>query len=330
MKTHIVNQIELKTVPSNSFNSILQIVLQDFENKVNEIILDDNISTILKGGNRLRPILACITFKLCTGKYWSSKQYQRFLEGVVCIELAYGASLVHDYIINCNLYQKEDHAIYSKTKLGYVILFGHKMVSIGCALALINHERFVKLYVDTCRRILDGQLLEVNFNSKDITDCNVSADSKFFQLYCKIIDLKTSTLFSTVCKTAAIWTESSDELIDLLGEYGREVGFAYQLAVDLVSFEKKENNDGMRHILSRIINNSQKNDRVKENTNTCKKKKISPKIRLLYLYKIKQHLNKAQDLSQSDIFPDNKYKQILQQLSILYINKILKDIKISI
>ena len=73
---------------------------EDVEAKIDEIIQDESIRGILKGGKRLRPLLASISFKACTGGKESQELYQRFLEGAVAIELAHGASLVHDDIID--------------------------------------------------------------------------------------------------------------------------------------------------------------------------------------------------------------------------------------
>ncbi len=64
------------------------------------MIKDEKILTILKDGKRLRPLLASISFKVCTGGDEQSDQYQKFLEGSVGVELAHSASLVHDDIID--------------------------------------------------------------------------------------------------------------------------------------------------------------------------------------------------------------------------------------
>ena len=110
------------------------------------------------------------------------------------------------------------------------------MLVIGFNLALSHGEKTAHLFADTWNKTLNGQLTEVNFNSKDLNNDtkNISVDSKFFQIYSKIIDLKTASLFSSACKAAAYEADVSEQLSEVLADYGREVGFSYQLADDLV------------------------------------------------------------------------------------------------
>lgn len=316
---------------TNSLEPFLQNTFKDIENKINEMIVDEKILTILKGGKRLRPLLGSIAFKVCTGGDESSERYQKFLEGCVGVELAHGASLVHDDIIDGDLNRRGEPAFYIKTGIDNAILIGHKMLVIGFDLAVAHGEKIAKLYADSWRGTLDGQLREINFNSKDLNDTKLSADSKFFQIYSKIIDLKTATLFSSACKAAAIWADVSEDLSTVLANYGREVGFAYQLADDLVDLEKGEMIDSVvLPLLSRLEKKSIKNGGTKARTLKKKIEKNSPEIKKLYIDEIKKHVMNAQRLSTEGIVPANRYKSFLQQAPTYIINKMLKEINITI
>jgi geranylgeranyl pyrophosphate synthase len=304
---------------------------EDIEKKIDEIITDQNILVILKGGKRLRPLLGAISFKACTGGNESSQLYQDFLEGAVAIELAHGASLVHDDIIDGDLTRRGEAAFYIKTGIDNAILVGHKMLVIGAKLALSHGEKIAQLYVDAWSGTLDGQLNEINFNSKDLQDITLTADSKFFQVYSRIIDLKTATLFSAACKAAAYWANASNEIADLLAEYGREVGFAYQLADDLVDLEKGEMIDSVViPLLTRLEKRSAKNGNLKTRSIRKKINKKSPEIKKLYLEEISKHVNKAQMLCKSPILPNNQFKTFLLDAPFYSINKMLKEIYITI
>jgi geranylgeranyl pyrophosphate synthase len=304
---------------------------EDIEKKIQEIIVDQNILSILRSGKRLRPLLAAISFKTCTGGNEPAQQYQRFLEGSVAIELAHGASLVHDDIIDGDLTRRGEPAFYIKTGVDNAILIGHKMLVIGFKLALSHGDKIAQLYVDAWRGTLDGQLDEINFNTKDLNDVNITADSTFFQVYSRIIDLKTATLFSAACKAAAYWANASDDIADLLGEYGREVGFAYQLADDLVDLEKGEMIDSVViPLLTRLEKKSTKNGTFKARAVRKKIEKNSPAIKKLYLEEITKHIMKAQLVSKSPALPSNPYKTFLLDAPIFSINKMLKEIYITI
>jgi geranylgeranyl pyrophosphate synthase len=304
---------------------------EDIEQKIDEIITDQNILAILKDGKRLRPLLGAICFKACTGGKESSQLYQQFLEGAVAIELAHGASLVHDDIIDGDLTRRGEAAFYIKTGIDNAILVGHKMLVIGFSLALSHGEKIAKLYVDAWGGTLDGQLDEINFNSKDLQDMNITADSKFFQVYSRIIDLKTATLFSSACKAAAYWANTSNQVADILAEYGREVGFAYQLADDLVDLEKGEMIDSVViPLLARLERRSAKNGSLKTRSIRKKIEKRSPEIKKLYLEEISKHVNKAQMICKSPLLPNNEFKTFLLDAPFYSINKMLKEILINI
>jgi len=205
------------------------------------------------------------------------------------------------------------------------------MLVIGFNLALSQGERIAKLYVDAWGGTLDGQLDEINFNSKDLQDVNITKDSKFFQIYSRIIDLKTATLFSSACKAAAYWANAPDEIANVLADYGREVGFAYQLADDLVDLEKGEMIDSVViPLLTRLEKRSVKNGTMKTKAIRKKIEKNSSEIKKLYLEEITKHVNRAQEICKSPVLPDNQYRLFLFDAPIYSINKMLKEITISI
>jgi geranylgeranyl pyrophosphate synthase len=316
---------------SLSLEIFLKHTYEDIEKKIDEIITDQNILTVLKDGKRLRPLLSAISFKACTGGNESSQLYQQFLEGAVAIELAHGASLVHDDIIDGDLTRRGEAAFYIKTGIDNAILVGHKMLVIGFDLALSHGEKIAKLYVDAWGGTLDGQLNEINFNSKDLQDISITADSKFFQVYSRIIDLKTATLFSAACKAAAYWANASNQIADTLAEYGREVGFAYQLADDLVDLEKGEMIDSVViPLLTRLEKRSAKNGTLKTRSIRKKIEKKSPEIKKLYLEEISNHVKKAQMICKSSVLPNNQFKTFLLDVPFYSINKMLNEIYINI
>jgi geranylgeranyl pyrophosphate synthase len=316
---------------SQALEQFLQNSLNDIERKITETITDEKILFNLKGGKRLRPLLASIAFKTCTAGKDNPDVYERFLEGCVGIELAHGASLVHDDIIDGDQQRRGEPAFYITAGLDNAILIGHKMLVIGFSMALKHGEKLANLYLEAWKGTLDGQLSEVNFNSKDLVDGDISADSKFFQIYSRIVDLKTATLFSSGCKAAAFWAQSSDELAAVLGAYGREVGFAYQLADDLVDLTKGEMIDSVVvPLLSRLEKKTIKNGSLKARAIKKKLERNSPEIRKLYLSEIQKHLQKAQELCLSPLIPVNQYNVFLREVPSFIINKMLAEINIII
>lgn len=304
---------------------------EDVEQKIKDIITDENIISILQGGKRLRPLLAAIVFKACTNGKDSKEQYQRFLEGTVAIELAHGASLVHDDIIDGDMTRRGEPAFYLKKGIDNAILIGHKMLVIGFSIAVSHGQKIAKLYAEAWKKTLEGQLDEINFNTKDLQNAEIKPGSKFFQIYSSIIDLKTATLFSAACKAAAYWADASDEFANLFEEYGREVGFAYQLADDLVDLEKGEMIDSVViPLLSRLEKKSMKNGTLRARAIRKKIEKNSEEIKKLYLEEITKHARKAQTICKSPLIPESDYKTYLMNAPIFSINKMLQEILLTI
>ena len=100
---------------------------------------------------------------------------------------------------------------------------------------------------------------------------------------------------------------------------------------DLVDIENGEMIDSVVvPLLSRFENKFLKNGTLKEKIIKGKIEKKSFQIKELYLNEIKKHLMKAQELSQSDILPNNQYKQFLQVVPAYIINRMLEEIKITV
>jgi len=317
---------------SHSLDVFFQSAYSDVESKLRQVISDEKILTVLRGGKRLRPLLALLCFKTCTGGKEPNERYQAVLEGLVGVELAHNASLIHDDIIDGDVKRRGELAFYLKEGIDNAILIGHKMLSIGFDLALSHGEKIAKLYVDTWNETLTGQLTEVNFNSKEVNSTkSITSDSKFFQIYSTIIDLKTASLFSSACKAAAYEARVSEELAKILYEYGREVGFSYQLADDLADLEKGERIDSVViPLLARLEKKSMKNGSVTGKVLRKKFEKNLPEIKVLYLSEIKKHLRRAEELSTSPLIPSNDYKTLLHNAPTYFINMMLKEIEISI
>lgn len=305
----------------------------DIEQQIETIIHDRKIKSILKGGKRLRAIIEMLSFKVCTGGKETPYQYQKALEGSVAIELAQAASLVHDDIIDQDKERRGEPSFYIQEGIPNALLVGHKMLAVGFKISLSHGEDIAKLYVNTWDEVLNGQIKEINYSEKDIKNGTkeISAKSKIFNIYNKIIDLKTASLFASACKAGTIEANAKGEILNILSDYGREIGLAYQLADDLVDVEHGEMIDSVIiPLLTRLEN--KKVDPKSMTVRTIKKiiAKNEEKIKKMYIEEIKKHVEKAERLSRSNIIPDSEYKKLLTKMPKYTINIMLKEIKINL
>ena len=321
-----------KVLPEN-LDDFFDITITDVNKMIESMIDNKIIVKILTAGKRLRPLVAKLSFKVCTGGKETPYQYQRFIESTVAIELAHTASLVHDDIIDKDKERRGKPSFHIKEGIPKALLIGHQMLSTGFNIALSHGEKIAKLYVETWDEVLNGELKEVDYDGSSIQNGidDISSKSKIFKEYYKIINMKTASLFSSACKAGAIEADAKGEILDILASYGREIGLAYQLADDLVDLENGEMIDSVIiPLLTRLENKKVDNNSLKIRSIRSKIIKNSSKIKQLYIDEIKRHVKKAEHYSKSEMIPDSPYKYLLFNAPSYISNRMLKEIKISI
>lgn len=320
------NMIKMTDSKSDRLDIFInQTIKSDLEKMIINTITDEQILSVLKNGKRLRPILSLLAFKSCTQGKETIEKYQSALDGCIIIELAHTASLVHDDIIDKDNERRGVPSYHVKKGISNAILIGHKMIAIGLKRALDHGNQFAKLYVDSWHDIISGEIKEVNFDAK-----NMPTKTKIFEIYNKIIEQKTSLLFSSSCKAGAIEAKASSDVIKVFMEYGKEIGFAYQLADDFVDLTKGEL---LNSVIVPLLNRIEDETIVNTLSNSFLRKKLKKnesKIKEIFIEEIKNHIAKAEDLSKSSLIPESQYKDMLLELPTYIVNRILKEIDMTI
>ena len=303
----------------------------DIEKKITTTILDGEIVSILNGGKRLRSLLAALAFKACTRGRETENAYQKSLEGSVSIELAHGASLVHDDIIDKDVMRRGKAALHVKQGIGKAILTGHKMLVKGFDIALSHGKEVASLYVESWNKVVCGEIDEVDFNKNTFGLKDISSKSQIFEAYNKIIDLKTAVLFSSACKAGAIEADMTGDILRVFANYGREIGLAYQLADDLVDLANGEMIDSVIiPLLNKLDSKAAKLKAFRQWEIKRKFSKHKEKIQELYIDEIKRHIKNAVELSKSRLIPQSEYKKMLTDAPSYIINKMLREIKVTV
>jgi geranylgeranyl pyrophosphate synthase len=299
------------------------------EEKISNTISDEKIKNVLNGGKRLRSLLAQLSFKACTAGKDTHEQYQKSLEGSVSIELAHGASLVHDDIIDKDVERRGRPAFHIKEGIGKALLMGHKMLAHGFDIALSHGKEVAKLYVDSWNEVVCGEIDEVDFN-KNGSKRMLSVKEQIFDAYYKIIDLKTAALFSSACKAGALEADMAGDILKVFADYGREIGLAYQLADDLVDLANGEMIDSVIIPLLNRLENKPKIGAFKKREIKKLFAKNEEKIKKFYIDEIKRHVKNAEELSNSDFIPKSSYKDFMLEAPTYIINRMLGEINTTI
>jgi geranylgeranyl diphosphate synthase type I len=299
------------------------------EQKLDDKIHDKKIRNALNGGKRLRSLLGQLSFKTCTQCKETHYKYKKSLEGAVSIELAHGASLIHDDIIDKDTVRRGKPAFYIKEGVSKALLIGHKMLANGFDIALSHGKEVAQLYVDSWNDVVNGEIDEVDFNNNGLS-LRTSTKEQIFEAYSRIIDLKTAGLFSSACKVGAIEADMTGDILKVFSDYGREIGLAYQLADDLVDLANGEMLNSVILPLFNRLENKPKISIIKKRGLKKTFVKNQDKIKEYYIDEIKKHVMCAEELSRSNLIPESNYKNLLTQAPIYIINRMLNEIKITI
>lgn len=215
---------------------ILSLVSGDLEKVEAELRLEsvgsvDAVSQIAQylqgnGGKRLRPMLLLVTCRL-----FREPDQQAIQLGAVT-ELIHTATLVHDDVI--------DEADTRRGRPSANIIWGnHTSVLAGDWLYMqafqiaLRLQRFdvLELLISLTQQMVDGELLQLERIGKlDITE----ADS------IELLDRKTASLFSACTRLGAIAGGAGEREQSLLGEFGWNLGMAFQLVDDILDFTSRE------------------------------------------------------------------------------------------
>ncbi|MEK6630096.1 MAG: polyprenyl synthetase family protein [Acidobacteriota bacterium] len=172
------------------------------------------------GGKRIRPSVLLMASRLC------GYRGDRAILYAAVVEFVHTATLVHDDIIDDSNMRRGRLAVHSQWGNDVTVLLGDYLYIKSMALAL-THDEFdiIRLLCDVTLRMIEGELYQLTKNG----DPDLTEDEHF-----EIIRRKTAFLFSGCAKIGGMLAGQSPDRVAALGEYGFNLGIAFQLVDDLL------------------------------------------------------------------------------------------------
>jgi geranylgeranyl diphosphate synthase, type II len=175
------------------------------------------------GGKRLRPVIALMSCNLFQDKI----DYAIF--PVAGIEVFHNFTLVHDDIMDQASVRRNLPTVHARWNSNQAILSGDVMAFIAndCILQtppellLKVFKTFNKAAIEVCI----GQQLDMDFEKVSF----VSQED-----YLRMIELKTAVLIAGSAKIGAILGKADDKDSELLYDFGKNLGLAFQIQDDLL------------------------------------------------------------------------------------------------
>lgn len=188
------------------------------------------LSHILVGGKVIRPAL-----NLLSGKFYNYDT-TRLITMATASELLHIATLVHDDAIDksdVRRWRDTINKIWGEEKA--ILLGDYLFARAGEFVADTESVRAVKLFTQTLATISQGELRQ----SFDAFKLNLSREG-----YIQRISRKTASLFTMATQTGAILSQAPEESIEILKEYGYNLGIAFQIVDDVLDFVGSEKEMG--------------------------------------------------------------------------------------
>lgn len=187
------------------------------------------------GGKMLRPCLTLISAEAV------GSQKKKALMAAAAIELIHTFSLIHDDIMDNDDMRRGKPSVHKVWDEAIAILSGDTLFSKAFDFILESRENGVEdsqinntvgTVSDACLKICEGQAMDINFEGRyDVTE----------KEYLEMIFKKTGALIAAATKTGAIMGGASKDIIDVMYDYGRLIGLAFQIQddyLDLISDEE--------------------------------------------------------------------------------------------
>jgi geranylgeranyl diphosphate synthase type II len=175
------------------------------------------------GGKRIRPAMVLMACSLFSGKV------SHAVRCALAVEVFHNFTLLHDDIMDNSKLRRNKPTVHEKWNRNIAILSGDVMSILSYSLIRDCPPEYLSpvlaLFTDTALKVCEGQQYDINFETRN--DIGVED-------YIKMITLKTSVLIAASLKLGGILGGAIPEDSDLLYEFGKNIGIAFQLRDDIL------------------------------------------------------------------------------------------------
>jgi len=180
----------------------------------------------LDGGKRIRPIILLLASE-CVGEIDDNT-----FAAACAIEFLHTESVIHDDIIDNETLRRQKDPFHIKYGYNISVLTGDFVLGLILNIASrINNPRVTKNLATTAMMMSEGEVIESRLEaSEDVT----------FDDYLRVIEYKTAIAFETASRLGAIISRGTEEQIESLADYGKNIGIAYQIRDDLHDWQNED------------------------------------------------------------------------------------------
>lgn len=185
-----------------------------------------NASILSHSGKQLRPLLAVLIARACSGGDVSEATYRY----AAASELLHNATLLHDDVADGSDQRRGAPTIMSLMGPSVSVLVGDYWLVKAVEQILGDGKsdvRVIGIFARTLSYLAEGEMLQLQKAQSGDTDISD---------YLRIIYNKTGSLFEAACLSAAISVNASEEFEVAAKEYAVALGLAFQIRDDMLDY----------------------------------------------------------------------------------------------
>ena len=177
------------------------------------------------GGKRLRPGIVLLISKAISVDSSLSIKHKRLAE---ITEMIHTASLVHDDVVDESSMRRGVETVHSRFNTRVAVLAGDFLFAQSSwHLANLDNVDVVKLLSRVIMDLAEGEIKQ-NLNRYD--------SGQTFSKYINKSYCKTASLIANSCKAAGVLSDINSDKLDMLYEFGKNIGLAFQVVDDILDF----------------------------------------------------------------------------------------------
>jgi octaprenyl-diphosphate synthase len=189
-----------------------------------DVVLINQIADhiIASGGKRLRPML----HTLAAGA--SGYAGEQHIKLAAVIEFIHTSTLLHDDVVDESDLRRGRETANALWGNAASVLVGDFLYSRSFQLMVeLDDMRIMRILADTTNTIAEGEVLQLlNIGNADVSEAS----------YLAVIERKTAVLFAAATELGGILGGLPDAQVAALREYGMQLGYAFQIADDLLDY----------------------------------------------------------------------------------------------
>ncbi|MGE5838999.1 MAG: polyprenyl synthetase family protein [Deltaproteobacteria bacterium] len=182
--------------------------------------------SLLSAGKRIRPLLFVLSARLCGYKGEDVYRLSTLFEYV------HAASLLHDDVLDNADLRRSKPSVRQVWGNPAAVLGGDFLYAAASAIAVeCGNLDLIRILSDVLKRMVEGQFLELEHTH----DWNISKEE-----YLEIITAKTAALMGAACSSGGLVAGAGETTMRRLGDFGMNLGIAFQLMDDLLDYTSSE------------------------------------------------------------------------------------------